>query len=87
MLTLALVIGAYAIGMWWRERQTAPCEVLSPEAMLLVEAMRGTVVTETPEDGVYTVYLDGSQVIRWFDGVRVRLLLDSGFTLATMGAA
>ena len=90
MLTLIAVLIGFAAGMAMKAYMDCPVDVLSPEAQELVNAMRETEIESDywsggyPE-GVYTVYVDGARVIRWFDSIRVRLLCECGFTLAYCG--
>ena len=82
MMTFALMLTAFAAGMWLRDWFTRERDVLSPEAQLLLAAMRETEVSPEYQDGVYQVYAGGRSEIRWFDGRRIRLLIDSGYTVA-----
>jgi len=90
MITFALMLLALTAGYLMRAYMERPTEVLSDECKTLVSAMRETEIESDywsggyPE-GVYTVYVDGARVIRWFDSVRVRLLCECGFTLAYCG--
>jgi hypothetical protein len=82
---MILMLIAFALGMVAREYFARPQDVLSTEARQLAAAMRETEVTAEYYDGVYTVYANGARVIRYFSGLRVRLMLDCGYTLAYCG--